>query len=469
MQMVPYWSMPANAISALVRARAVSASEVVENALARMESVNPTVNAVVDSLAGPALTEAKALDTKLAAGDDGGPLAGVPITVKVSVDLAGRPTTSGLRLQADLIAEQDSPVVANLRRSGAIIIGRTNTPAFSLRWFTRNTLHGATRNPHNSAYTPGGSSGGAAAAVATGIGAVGHGTDIAGSIRYPAYACGVHGLRPTLGRVPAAHLSGPERTIGAQLMGVSGPLARTIDDLELGFRAMSAGDARDPWWMPVPHTMPTTARRVALSVGPDSLVVAPPVRAALEAAAHRLEKAGWEVAQVNPPSFRDAAAVNISLWMDSFRSAGLSKLEAENDPDALTIVERLMAVAERAPRPEEALRMRATLLRAWQLFLEEWPLVLCPVSSEPPFPDHLDVGTEADFERVYEAQLTQSAIPALGLPALAVATGRPGAPMGVQLVAGRFREDILFKAGRIVAAPVSTIDPAAEGHGKLSV
>jgi len=142
--------------------------------------------------------------THSARGEALGPLAGVPVTVKVNVDQAGFATTNGLKIQRNLIAAEDNPVVANLKKAGAVIIGRPNTQAFSLRWFTRNGLHGHTKNPHDPTLTPGGSSGGAAAAVAAGIGAIAHGTDIGGSIRYPAYACGVHGLRPTLGRVPTA-------------------------------------------------------------------------------------------------------------------------------------------------------------------------------------------------------------------------------------------------------------------------
>ena len=134
-------------------------------------------------------------------------------------------------------------MVTNFRKSGAIIIGRTNTPAFSLRWFTRNQLHGHTLNPHNSSITPGGSSGGAASATAAGIGAIGHGTDIGGSIRYPAYACGLQGLRPTHGRFPAWNASSKDRHIGAQLMAVSGPLTRSILDLELATKVMCAPDS----------------------------------------------------------------------------------------------------------------------------------------------------------------------------------------------------------------------------------
>ena len=177
-----------------------------------------------------------------ARGEDVGPLAGVPVTVKVNIDQEGFATTNGLKLQRDAIAKTNSPVIDNLRKAGAVILGRTNCPAFSYRWFTTNLVHGDTKNPRDPGITPGGSSGGAGAAVAAGIGHIAHGTDIAGSIRYPAYACGVHGLRPTFGRVAAFNAALPERPIGPQMCAVSGPLARTIGDIRIALAAMSGRD-----------------------------------------------------------------------------------------------------------------------------------------------------------------------------------------------------------------------------------
>lgn len=464
--MTELWQLSATAVAALVRAREVSAREVAQSAIARMEAANPAINAVVDPLPEQALAEAAQIDDALARARDPGPLAGVPVTVKVNVDMAGRATTNGLRLQKDLVADSDNPMVANLRRAGAVVIGRTNTPAFSLRWFTRNHLHGATLNPHDRSLTPGGSSGGAAAATAAGIGAIGHGTDIAGSIRYPAYACNVHGLRPTLGRVPAANVTGKERTIGAQLTAVSGPLARRIDDLRLALGAMAAGNARDPWWTPAPLEQPPRPRRVALCAAPEGMTVHRDVIHAVRGAASTLAATGWTVEEVEPPSIREAVAINIALWVADFRAAGLPMLEREGDPDALVVARELMAIADRGPDPMMALRDRATLLRRWRLFLEEWPVLLCPVSAELPFPDHLDVAGGDSFARVFEAQTIQAGLPALGLPGLTVATGDPGRPMGVQLVADRFREDLLLDAGATIELahrPVTPVDPFVRG------
>jgi amidase len=268
--MTELWRLTATDIAAGVRAGEFSAREVVESALARLTAVNPALNAMVMEFPDEARSAAQAIDDAIARGEAVGPLAGVPVTIKVNTDQAGHATTNGLRLQRDLVAEVDSPVVANLRKAGAVIIGRTNTPAFSLRHFTRNSLHGWTRNPWGRAITPGGSSGGAAAAVAAGIGALAQGTDIGGSVRYPAYACGIHGLRPSLGRVPAVNFSAKDRHIGAQLMAVSGPLARTIADLRLAFGAMAQRDPRDPWWTPAPLWLGDFPKRAALAMAPGS-------------------------------------------------------------------------------------------------------------------------------------------------------------------------------------------------------
>ena len=344
--------------------------------------------------------------------------------------------------------------MANLRRAGAIVVGRTNTPAFSLRWFTRNGLHGQTLNPRNAGLTPGGSSGGASSAVASGICAVGHGTDIAGSVRYPAYACGLHGLRPTLGRVPAWNASAPDRLIGAQLMAVSGPLARSMDDIALSFAAMSALAPGDPWWMPVPPGLEGFEKRVTLCLRPDGMEMDASVVAALEQAGRALEAAGWQVEAGSCPSMQAAADINATLWMAETHLAARETMAKEADPDALFVYKQM---TRDLPTPDlpllmAALQTRVGLMRDWQTFFARTPLLLCPSSGEAPFEQQADTASQARFAQVFAAQLPQRAIPALGLPGLAVATSGGRAPMGVQLIADRYREDILISAGHIIEA-----------------
>ena len=460
------WRLPARDVAALVASQKASAREVTAAALARLEAINPAVNAVVDCRPEDALSQADAIDRALAAGGTPGLLCGVPITVKVNTDQRGWATTNGVKAQRDTIAETDSPVVANLRAAGAIILGRTNTPTMSARWFTDNQLHGRTKNPRDPALTPGGSSGGAAAAVAAGIGAIAHGTDIAGSIRYPAYACGVHGLRPSLGRIPSFNASAPERTIGAQLTAVSGPLARTIDDLRLALAAMSAPSPRDPWYVPAPLDGPPVARHAAFCVAPDGLATTPEVAEAVRDAARRLAAAGWSVEEVASPPLAEAADLQAKLWIGEAYAAMRPAAEADGDPGLLNLLDNLARTAADLPPATitQALSRRATLLRAWSLALARYAVILLPVSAEPPFEDDLDRRDRASFERVWAAQMPMIGLPLLGLPALAVATGLTpsGAPLGVQVVAARFREDLCLAAGAAIEAggvPPAPVDP----------
>lgn len=464
--MADLWKRSATEIAALVKAGEVTARAVTEDVLARLSAVNPTLNAVVQEMPDDALAAAHAVDTAVAAGEDPGLLAGVPVTIKVNVDQAGYATTNGLRMQSDLVAQHDSPVVSNMKKAGAVIVGRTNTPAFSLRWFTRNSLHGSTLNPHDPGITPGGSSGGAASAVASGIGAIGHGSDIGGSIRYPAYACGIHGLRPTLGRIPAYNASAADRYIGAQLMAVSGPLARTMADIELSFRAMSARDYRDPWWVPAPLSLAPAPKRAALTIAPDGMEVATEVEAALRDGAERLRDAGWDVVETDCPPFREPAHLQAMLWLAEMRRHGGGMIAKEDDPDAIFVYQQM---TDLAPEPDlnmvvDGLQRRLTLLREWDAFFENYPVLISPISGELPFENNGDVSSPERFQQIIEAQLTQVGLPLMGLPGLAVATGMVGTrPVGVQLIAGRYREDLLIAAGAAIEAagtPPSPVDPA---------
>ncbi|WP_321949855.1 amidase family protein [Burkholderia cenocepacia] len=435
--MTELWQLSATELAKRVRQRDVSAREVADAVLDRLDAVNPAINAVVEHRPDDVRQQADEVDRAIARGDDPGPLAGVPVTVKINVDQAGFATTNGTRLQRNLVAPADSPVVANIRKAGGVLLGRTNSPTFALRWFTANLVHGHTRNPRNASLTPGGSSGGAAAAVAAGIGPLAVGTDIGGSVRYPAYACGVHGIRPSLGRVPAFNASSPERAIGAQLMSTAGPIARTIDDLSLALRAFSAPDPRDPWHVAVPFDGREVPKRAALCVRPRGLEVVPEVEAAL---------------------------LQEQLWLGDGFDALANAVAQDGDPGAAAVIAAVRGKVRDLPADviSRALVRRTTLTRAWRLFLDDYAVLLLPVSAELPFPDDLDRQGPDGFERVWEAQLTLRALPAMGLPGLAVTTALVnGVPVGVQVVATHHREDLCLLAGRDIearGAPVAVVD-----------
>src|SRR5579864_791099 len=404
------WRLSAQELAGLIKAKKVSAKEAATSALERLDAVNPAINAVIDHRPDDVLSQAAEVDAAIARGEDAGVLAGVPVTIKGNIDQAGYANTNGLKLQRDVIAKTNSPVIDNLRKAGAVLLGRTNCPAFSYRWFTTNLIHGDTKNPRDPTITPGGSSGGAASAVAAGIGHIAHGTDIAGSIRYPAYACGVHGIRPTVGRVPAFNPALPERSIGPQISAVSGPLARTIADLRIALAAMSARDVRDPWWVPAPLEGPGVPKRAALCLDPDGLETKAEVKAAVTDAGKRLERAGWTVEEIaTTPPLREAADLQTKLWLGDGYEAQLAAAEREGDPGALACLRgnRAKVFPFDAAAFSKALTRRATLVREWSLFLETYSALVMPVSAELPFPDQLDMQGEAAFTRVWQAQLTQ--------------------------------------------------------------
>jgi amidase len=459
------WRLSAADLASLIKSKKVSAKEAATAALARLDAVNRRINAVIDHRPSEVLARAAEIDTAIARGEDTGPLGGVPVTIKVNVDQEGFATTNGLKIQRDVIASRNNPVVENLRKAGAVLLGRTNCPAFSYRWFTTNLLHGDTKNPRDPGITPGGSSGGAGAAVAAGIGHIAHGTDIAGSIRYPAYACGVHGLRPTIGRIPAFNPAFPDRPIGPQISAVSGPLARTIGDIRIALAAMSARDHRDPWWVPAPLEGPPMPKRVALCLNPDGLDPVAEVRAAVADAGKRLERAGWTVEEIaTTPPLREPADLQTKLWLGDNYEAQLETAEREGDPGALACLRGNRAKVHPFDL-SKVLTRRATLTREWLEFFERYAVLLMPVSGELPFPDQLDRKDDASFARVWHAQLPQIAIPFMGLPGLTVSTGLVGRiPVGVQLVSGRYREDLCLAAGEAIEAggtPSAAIDPAS--------
>jgi amidase len=462
------WKWDAVDLASAIRLRQISSRDAVGACMARLDAVNPKINAVVVSLCREALADADAADAAVKRGDQLAPMHGVPITIKSNVDQIGQATSNGVVAFKDVIATEDSPVVANFKTAGAIILGRTNTPAFSSSWFTDNDLHGRTLNPWSKDHTPGGSSGGASACVAAGITPIAHGNDLAGSVRYPAYCTGTVGLRPSFGRVPAYVPSATaERGLSGQLMSVQGPLARRVRDIRLALSAMAKEDPRDPWWVPAPldGPRPATPIRVALSTKPSAFDVDPTVVDALKRAAHLLADAGYHIEEIDPPDLTAVAGewsnlVNaeapffaskaIEQYGDKLiRDSHRWQMEGAGPPDAAAYM--------------QALARRTGWIRRWTLFLRDYPLLLCPMSFEPPFAQGRDTESKESALRLRSVQMPSFAIPVLGLPAISVPTGSPnGLPMGVQLVASRFREDLLLDAAEAIEArcPMSTpIDP----------
>jgi len=464
----PLWRWEATALAAAIGKREISAREAATACIERMHEVNPHLNAVTVDLSEQALLDADRADEAVARGELLPSLHGVPVTIKENIDQQGCATTNGVAALRDVIATSDSPVVANWKRAGAVIIGRTNTPAFSFRLDTVNDFRGRTYSPWSRTHTPGGSSGGASSSVAAGMTPLAHGNDIAGSVRYPAYCTGIVGLRPSFGRVPAFNPTGKaERMISAQLMSVQGPLARTVRDARLGFEAMAAGDARDPWWVPVPlkGPLPTPPIRVAVVADAADLggvAPSPAVSAALLHAARALADAGYVIVEEKTPGFAAAFPLWFDMLIPEFRRFMQADFERDGD-DGIRTAMRLMLdnVQDRGSDEHlRALAQRARLIREWTIYLERTPLVLTPISTELPYEHGFDVASARRTMEVWRESATMMAVPVLGLPAIAVPTSvANGLPVGVQIIGARFREDLCLAAAEAVEARSPRITP----------
>jgi amidase len=436
--------------------------------LARIAETNPRVNALATVSAEKALAAADAADRRQAAGEPVGPLHGVPVTIKVNVDVAGEPTTDGVVALKDNVAKEDSPLVASLRDAGAIVVGRNNAPAFSLRWFTDNAFHGRTLNPFDPGRTPGGSSGGAAAATATGMGAIAHGNDYGGSVRYPAWACGVVGLRTSVGRVPAYKATAPNRLPTNQLMSTQGPLARSVADVRVALSVMARRSPLDPQWTdaPLERADARGPKRVAVFRTWSESGVDPSVVAAVDAAARWLADAGYSVEEAEPPHFAEVSAMQFELVMNDMRRAGEAMMRQHGDDALRTALGHYMSVTPEMDRDRvlDALTRRFAIAREWALFFERYPVLLMPNSWERQFPIDDDQRSPARTREILLAQAPMLGTATLGLPGLSVPTGlHDGLPTGVQLVADRFREDLLLAAGEVVeqGARFSALDVLA--------
>ncbi|WP_439143423.1 amidase [Planktotalea sp.] len=422
-----------------IRARNVSVSEVTQAHLSRLDLANPELNAVTH-LIDEALDLATAMDAKRIP-DDASALYGVPVTVKVNVDMEGYPNTNGIPAFKDMTGDGDAPVVANLKSSGAVIIARTNTPEFSLRWSTSNPLHGVSLNPWDTAVTPGGSSGAAAACVASGIGAIAHGNDLGGSLRYPAYCCGVATIRPSMGRIaamnPNAAADRPPITFS---MSVQGPIARSVADVRAGLEVMSKRDPRDPLQVNA-HTSgrPRDSQiTLGIATNPFASDVDDAVVNAMTQARDAAKTAGIKTVEFTPPCADECAALWGDLLFTETHHTSRSLIEEHGSAE---INRTLVGYAEHyklldMPQLFASLTRRLQLQRMWSLMFEEIDALLMPTSLIPPFENDLDFKEPSKIPDLLRAQSPLFVVNLLGLPSVAIPTHvENGLPLGVQLVA----------------------------------
>jgi amidase len=459
----PLWQWSACDLVVGIKVGDISSQEVVSSVLEQMNTLNPELNAVVIDLSEQALAQAQIADDMVQSGVQLGPLHGVPMTVKVNVDVKGQPNTNGLKALANFIAPDDAAVVCNLKKAGAIIFGITNTPEFSMRMMTDNPLYGLTKNPWHADFTCGGSSGGAASSVCTGSGPIAHGNDIGGSLRIPAFCCGVCAIRPTLGRVPAYNPSQiDERAMAAQLFSVQGPIAREVRDVRLTLAAMAQRDVRDPWWVPAPLEGPAPVKpiKVALTKSPAGKTPHPVIAKAIDSAAQHLSDAGYVVEAVEAPFSEELSELWKSLIFSEMRLL-LGHSINEYGSDAIQTFlndcyESTRFLDKRGYM--RALMTRTRILREWLLFLENYPIVLTPLLLKPSFKVDEDLeGGEKGLELMSALEPSFS-INVLGLPSTAVPMGlHGGVPYGLQIVGQRFREDMVLDASEIIERRVGIL------------
>jgi amidase len=451
-----------------VRDKKVSPVELLEAHLARIESLNPKLNAFVQVDGDGAREQARHAEDAVMRKQKLGPLHGVPLSIKSSIAVSGLRHEAGTKLRAGLIAKKDAPLVSRLRDAGAIILGTTNTPELLMAWETGNSLYGHTSNPWDLSRTPGGSSGGEAAAIASGCSAGGVGSDGGGSIRVPAHFSGICGLKPTPGRIPATgHF--PTSVGPFTLLGVVGPMARTIADLKALFEAMEGPDDGDPSAAPVPVRWPNKEDLKALRIGyfedDGRTPVTPETRSAIRTAAEGLKRAGFKVEPFRPEGLELAQ----QLWWQFFGVAGgmllgpmLKGREAELSP----ILKEFSTWVAAEPT-----HTAQTLLDTWiqrdivrmKVFeqMQDYPILLCPVAAIPAF-RHGERSWKIDGKTVQYLDAWSYAewFNLLGTPAVAVPVGesQEGLPIGVQISARPWQEELVLE----VAAAVEQ----ACGHGR---
>ncbi|MFK7754551.1 MAG: amidase family protein [Sedimentitalea sp.] len=456
------WRLGVADIVARTSAGDVSAETVTGAAIARMQAVNPALNAVVQDLSDQAMERARALDQLRANGTAPGPLHGVPVTIKVNVDQAGWATTNGVPALKDMIADDDAPLVKTLQDAGAIVIGRTNTPEFSFRADTDNPLHGRTHNPWGRHMSPGGSSGGAASAVMAGIGALGHGNDIGGSLRFPAAANGAVTVKPGLGRVPAWNPSQKaERGMLAQSMSVQGLIARSASDLHAAMPIAIAPDPRDPFHVPLPWRGPALDGpiKVAFTKETFGFDLHPDVARGLDDARAALVDAGYDVHDITPPLLEETAMAGYRALLGEVQALMGPDVRAHGSDTINAIFDEYFRQFPPYQGDEllAIMAKRSHFARQWSLFLHDYPLILSPFLPQPFFTPGRDAeGADGVREALGSALWSYSmnfvGLPAGNLPTRLAELPQGPQPINVQIIGQRWREDLIVDACAAIEA-----------------
>ncbi|WP_394937680.1 amidase [uncultured Ilumatobacter sp.] len=457
------WQLSARELAETIRTGGASSREVLQAHFARVDAVNGHLNAVVRRLDDEAFAAADAADAAVAAGDELGPLHGVPCSIKENIDVAGTPTTQGVVAFAEAIAPIDAPTTARMRAAGAIPFVRTNLPDFGLRVHTDSQLHGLTRNPWNPSVTAGGSSGGEASAIASGMSPIGLGNDIGGSLRNPAHCCGIASLKPTVGVIPMATVVPPEdMLVASQMMVVEGPMARTVADVRTGLNVLAGPDIRDPRSLPANLTdsAPDERLTVAVLADPPGGATDAGIAATIRSVGDRLSDAGHNVVEVVPPAYEEV----IDLWGRLL----IADIRAQKDLLSMVMGEEALHVLANfdtnLPNTDFPLMLtlhaeRFAAMRTWSAFFAEYPVLIGPTWAQPAFahgadlaPDNLEMITDT-IRPVVPANL-------LGTPAVITPGGIvDGLPVGVQVMGDRWTDLRCLTVAAEIESLVGTITP----------
>jgi amidase len=462
----------AGGIAAAIRARRASSTEVLQMYLERIAAHNPALNAVCTLDEAAARARAREADAALARGELWGPLHGVPMTIKDALETAGMRTTGGHPPLASYVPERDAPAVARLRTAGAILMGKTNVPPLSADYRADNPIFGRTNNPWDLARTPGGSTGGGAAAVAAGLSAFDVGSDLAGSVRIPSHFCGLFGLKTTERRVPnTGHIPEPPGLPRAvRHMNVLGPVARSVEDLELILRIIAGPDDAE-WdvppvpWIDAPERALVSAR-FAFSTDFGGVPVTRDTRNAVSSLAKELASLGCVVEERMPENFSVEQAWETWGEIAIAERAATSPQNVEERVAALNAtlgpdvpVGRGSAKGARATIGDymASLTRRDRLITAVESFFDRWDALLCPVTVSPAIP-HVPFGTPVDVDEkkvpyflagtAYTCVFNLTGHPVVVLP---VARSKEGLPIGVQVVGRRWSEPALLALARKLA------------------